>query len=258
MNILPTPDPTQGLFETLLVRDGAPVELDAHLARLSAGLAQLFGTEAPAELSHDVRERARGLALGRLRIVVGAEPEAAVTITTESVDPADVFPGRSRGARLQGVRCDGGLGPHKWADRSGLDAVTGPALPLLFDRGVEVLEASRASIFVAHRWALYTPPADGRILPGIARAGVVAAAAEAGIEVEEKPLTRADLFAADELFLTGSVRGVEPVHSLDGEPLPEVGELGRRTPATQMANRPPRGDRFVIASVAAPWRRSPP
>jgi para-aminobenzoate synthetase/4-amino-4-deoxychorismate lyase len=229
MTTFPAPDHSQGLFETLLVRGGVPVELDAHLARLGASLGALFGTEPPAELAHEVREHARGLALGRLRIVVGAEPEVAVKIASEGVDPDDVFPDQARGARLRGVRCDGGLGPHKWADRSGLDASGGPALlPLLLDGGVEVLEASRANIFIARRGTLFTPATDGRILPGIARAGAIAAAAEAGAGVEEKSLTRADLFTADELFLTGSVRGVEPARSLDGEALPEVGEIGRR------------------------------
>lgn len=228
METLPTPDPSHGLFETLLVREGAPVELDAHLDRLADSLAVLFGTAPPVELAHEVRERARGIELGRLRITVGAEPGAAAAITVESVNPDDVFPDLTHGAHLRAVRCDGGLGAHKWADRDGLSAFSGPELPLLFDHGVEVLEASRANIFVARDWALFTPPADGRVLPGIARAGVIAVAAEAGIEVEEKPLARIDLIGADEVFLTGSVRGVEPALSLDEEPLPGSGEVAAR------------------------------
>lgn len=229
MKTLPAPDPRHGLFETLLVRGGAAVELDAHLERLARSLATLFGAELPAGLADEVREQARELALGRLRITAAAG--APARIATERVDPADLFPAPERGARLQSVRCDGGLGCHKWADRRGLDAVAGPALPLLFDRGTEVLEASRANVFVAHGQALFTPPGDSRILPGIARASVIAVATEAGIRVEQKRLSRADLLRADELFLSGSVRGVEPASSLDGEPLPEIGEIGDRVAA---------------------------
>jgi branched-subunit amino acid aminotransferase/4-amino-4-deoxychorismate lyase len=36
------PDPQQGVFETLLVLNGRPIELDAHLARLEASLKALF------------------------------------------------------------------------------------------------------------------------------------------------------------------------------------------------------------------------
>ncbi len=72
------------------------------------------------------------------------------------------------------------------------------------------------------------PRSTAAILPGTARAAAIAIAREEGIEVTEGRLTRADLFAADEVFLTGSVRGVEPARSLDGAPLPAGEEIGRR------------------------------
>jgi len=249
MKTLPTPDPALGLFETLLVRERAPVELDAHLARLGASLAAVFGTELPAGIAHEARERARELELGRLRIVIGPEPGAAAEIATEVVDPADVFPGPERAVALRCVRCDGGLGPHKWADRRGLDAGDDGTLPLLVDRGLEVLEASRANVFAVNRWRLYTPPADGRLLPGIARAGAIATAVEAGFAVEERRLGPADLRAADEVFLTGSVRGVEPARSLDGEPLPAIGEVGSKVAAR--LRRRWRADRLALAGLGS-------
>src|SRR4051794_28911564 len=112
---LPAPDSGLGLFETLLVLDGEPIELDAHLERLATSLRELFGAEPPAELAEAIAERARGLALGRMRIDV--DPAGAeTTLKTQTVDPADFFPDQRRGAALRSLFADGGLGRHKWAD----------------------------------------------------------------------------------------------------------------------------------------------
>ncbi len=226
MALLPAPDPAQGLFETLLIVDGEPVELDAHLDRLATSLAALFGAELPPGVAGEARGRARGTALGRMRIKVDPDG-AAATLEGEDVDPADFFPSRERGAALRSLSCEGGLGRHKWADRRRLGEVSGGPVVLLVDRG-EVLEAGRANVFVAIGSALFTPADDGRILSGIARRGAIAAAREAGIEVTERAVTQGQLLAAEEVFLTGSVRGVEPARDLDGTPLAGVGPLSRQ------------------------------
>jgi para-aminobenzoate synthetase / 4-amino-4-deoxychorismate lyase len=230
--VLSTPRAALGVFETLLVAAGAPVELGAHLDRLAASAGALYGAELPEGLARRMGERARGLPLGRLRatLVPGAGGLAA-TLAAQPLDPASLFPSWERGAELSSLRHDGGLGFHKWADRSPLSPAPAETVPLLLDRGDEVLEAGRASVFIATEGRLATPPLDGRILPGIARAGAIAAAAEAGIGVEERALRRDDLLAADEVFLTGSVRGVEPARSLDGGPLAAGTELSRRVGA---------------------------
>lgn len=227
MTPLPASDPAHGLFETLLVLDGEPVALAAHLERLAASLATLFGARLPAALADDVAERARGLRLGRMRIVVDGAG-AGATLTTQEVDAADLFPGRNRGVGLRSLPCPGGLGAHKWADRRFLGEARGEPVPLLFDRGDEVLEAGRGNVFAVFGAVLSTPRADGRILPGTARAAAIDVAREEGVEVRERRLAREDLFSADEVFLTGSVRGVEPAASLDGAPLPTGEGLGQR------------------------------
>jgi para-aminobenzoate synthetase / 4-amino-4-deoxychorismate lyase len=229
MKTLPSPDPAQGLFETLLVLDGEPVALDAHLDRLAASLEAQFEAGLPAGLTDRVAAAARGLGLGRLRIMVDAAGRVAAA--AESIDAEDFFPALADGAELRSLVCPGGLGAHKWADRRGLGETRGEPVPLLFDSGDELLEAGRANVFVASEGVLKTPRADGRILPGTARAAVLGLAPEAGVEVEEGRLIRADLFAADEVFLTGSVRGVEPARSLDGAALPGGAEIGRRLAA---------------------------
>ena len=230
MASLPAPDRSLGLFETLLIYAGKPVELDAHMKRLGSSLATLFGAQLPPSLGAAMREHAQGIDLGRMRVTVDSSGGEA-TVATGGVDPADFFPGPRRGASLRSLPCAGGLGPHKWADRRRLGETAGGPVSLLLDRDEEVLEAGRASLFIAHEGVLKTPAADGRILPGIARAGTISAAREAGVPLVEGPLTKDDLLAADEVFLTGSVRGVEPASSLDGEPLPSSGELSRRVGA---------------------------
>ncbi len=98
-----------GLFETLLVLDGKPVELDAHLQRLATSLRELFGAGLPAGLVRAIVERAAGLSLGRMRIDV--DPAGAdATLKAQAVDPADFFPTYEQGATLRSVFADGGLG----------------------------------------------------------------------------------------------------------------------------------------------------
>jgi para-aminobenzoate synthetase/4-amino-4-deoxychorismate lyase len=221
------PDPSQGIFETLLIAAGEPVELEAHLARLEGSLATLFDAGLPARARELVVERSAGIELGRLRLTVvprggGLHHE----VVAGEIDPAVFFPG-SGGAALRGLTLDGGLGAHKWADRTLLEPAEDGAVPLLLDRGDEVLEAGSANVFAVRDGALCTPRADGRILPGIARLGAIEVARAAGATVHERRLGREELLAADEVFLTNAVRGVVPARSLDGGALPEAGEISR-------------------------------
>lgn len=225
------PDRDLGLFETLLVLDGAPVALGEHLDRLGTSADTVFDGALPADAGSRVSEAAAGLELGRLRLTAAPAP-AGIELTThaEAIDAAIHMPDWEQGARLRGFELLGGLGAHKWRDRSALPA-EGGALTLLLDRGGEVLEASRANVFAVRSGALFTPPLDGRVLPGTTRAAVLAIAAEAGVEVTEGKLWREELLGSDEVFLTGSVRGIEPARELDGV------ELGRGEVAPMLASR---------------------
>jgi para-aminobenzoate synthetase / 4-amino-4-deoxychorismate lyase len=228
------PDPSKGVFETMLVLDGLPVELEAHLERLAESVAGLYGKRLPPSTRRTVLGEAAGRRHGKLRVDVapGADGRLAVRAVTAEVDPAIVFPAAAHAARLRSVTVAGGLGPHKWADRRLLDdaeANLPPGeLPLLLDADGSVLEVSRASVFRVRGERIETPPLDGRILPSIARRQVLAAASAEGIDVGETRLTLADLLDGEEAFLSGSVRGVEPVASIDGVEMPPGGELSSR------------------------------
>jgi len=223
----PHADPARGVFETLLVLDGQPIEVDAHLKRLAASVSALFGAELPTEASRSIAEGARQVRRGRLRLtVVPKAGRIETAVSTAEIDAAEVFPPADRGVALRSFVVKGGLGAHKWADRRLLDrfATTAGkgAVPLLLDADSEVLEASRANVFAVRDGTLMTPPADGRIVPGIARRRALELARATGRDVREERLFVDDLLAADEVFLTNSVRGVEPVRSIDGRDVPAV------------------------------------
>lgn len=216
----------------MLVAGGRPVELDAHLARLAASLETLFGEEIPSGTGESVRERAGGIVLGRLRLTVAPGGAGLGTeVVVAEVDPGLVFPAPERAVSLRSLVVEGGLGAHKWVDRTLLEreeAKEPGAVPLLLDGDESVLEASRGHVFLARDGGLATPPADGRILPGIARRRAIEVAGEKGIDVREAKLGLDDLLQADEVFLTGSVRGVEPVRSIDGTAISPAGALSAR------------------------------
>ncbi len=115
----------------------------------------------------------------------------------------------------------GGLGAHKWGDRRLLSALTAECEgdePLLCDLDGLVLEAGRASVFIVEGGPrLTTPPTDGRILPGVTRARVLALARELGYEVATEPIHLARLADAQGVFVTGALGGVEPAR-LVGRP----------------------------------------
>jgi para-aminobenzoate synthetase / 4-amino-4-deoxychorismate lyase len=239
------PDPTLGVFDTSLVVGGEPLELDAHLARLSRSAAALYGEAPPADLAERAAVAASGLQLGRLRLeLVPTSQRLRLAVDSREVDPADLFPTWECGAELRTVPCAGGLGAHKWVDRRRIPALQEGEVPLLLDRD-EALEAGRANLFAVIEGVLVTPPLDGRILPGITRAAAIESAAEAGIEVAERPLSPAELHTAEEVFLTGSIRGIEPTRSLDDAPLPPPTEVGRHLATTLRT-------RWLASSLATP------
>jgi para-aminobenzoate synthetase / 4-amino-4-deoxychorismate lyase len=226
------PDPARGLFETMLVADGRPVRPAAHLDRLAASARAVFDQDLPADLPDAVRSAARPLELGRMRIDIRPEGDGLrFEIAAEPIDPAIFFPAKRNGADLRTIRHPDWAGAHKWADRDWLEskeAELGETVPVILTAEDEVLEAGRANIFVVADGTLATPPVDGRILPGTARASVLELAADLGVPAAERPLHLEDLQRADDLFLTSSLRGIRPVRTLDGEPLKRTDPLVER------------------------------
>lgn len=84
-----------------------------------------------------------------------------------------------------------------------------------------VAECTGDNIFMIKGNALITPPVSAGVLPGITRNTVMALAQKAGYNVEEKLFTRAELYVADEVFLTGTAAEVVPVVKIDDRDVAE-------------------------------------
>jgi branched-chain amino acid aminotransferase len=87
---------------------------------------------------------------------------------------------------------------------------------LMLNHKGEVAECTGDNIFLVNRGVLKTPPTDAGILEGITRGAVIELARAAKIPVQETALTRHDVYAADECFLTGTAAEVVPVVKCDG------------------------------------------
>ncbi|MCC9601853.1 branched-chain-amino-acid transaminase [Stieleria sp. JC731] len=104
---------------------------------------------------------------------------------------------------------------------------------LMLNHKGEVAECTGDNIFIIKNGKLNTPPIEAGILEGITRNAVLELAIEAGIPTTELPMTRHDIYIADECFLTGSAAEVIPAVKLDGR---EIGD-GKVGPITQQLNQ---------------------
>jgi branched-chain amino acid aminotransferase len=87
-----------------------------------------------------------------------------------------------------------------------------------------VSEATGENIFIVRDGEIITPPLSAGPLPGVTRDTIFKIAADLGMTIHEAQLARADLYLADEMFLTGTAAEVTPVREIDermiGEPGP--------------------------------------
>lgn len=211
------PDPGEGIFETLLVRDGSAVDLDLHWARMRSSALLLYKEELASEAGTGIL-KAAGAAEGPCRLRIDFIPGRGITLETTPL------PVLKESVRLVPVTVPGGVGCHKWRDRRLLDALssaTAPATALLVDLDGYVLEATWANVFIAgSNGELATPPNDGRILPGVGREQVLRRFEGEGRLVSERPVSLEELNWSSEVFLVNALRGIVPVAGQAGKRLP--------------------------------------
>jgi para-aminobenzoate synthetase/4-amino-4-deoxychorismate lyase len=193
------------LLESLRWDPGAGYPLlEDHLARL-AGSARHFGfaldeARVRAELARAGRAVTGGVHKVRLRVGRGGEvtveserivPPTAplrVAVAPDPVDPRDPM--------LYHKTTERQVYRSRLASRPDCDEV------LLINRRGELTEATTANLVVLLDGALWTPPLDAGLLPGVMRARLLARG-----ELRERRLTPADLERARAVYLINSVRG---------------------------------------------------
>jgi len=99
---------------------------------------------------------------------------------------------------------------------------------LLLDNEGYVAEGSGENVFLIRDNRIYTPELTS-CLDGITRRTIFTLAEEIGYHVEEKRITRDEVYIADEAFFTGTAAEVVPIRELDGRPIGS----GSRGPITE-------------------------
>lgn len=89
----------------------------------------------------------------------------------------------------------------------------------VFHRGDRVTECAHSNVHIIRNETLITAPTDNLILPGIARAHIIAAANMLGYAVEERPFTVAEMMTADEIMISSAGSFCIAADAIDGIPV---------------------------------------
>lgn len=237
-----------GIFETVLVRDGGPCLLEAHLARLTHS-AQLLDLPAPdlprwrAAVAIAVqRWLADGGDEGVLRLVCSRGRESGTDAVVTAYATIGQLPARVADVRRNGVAAltlDRGLSadgidamPWLLAGAKTLSyAVNMAALRHAERHGAgdvvfvsaegHILEGPRSTVVIATsspdgRTCLLTPPPWYPILRGTTQQALFEVARNKGYDCDYQALKPADLVAAQGVWLVSSITLAARVHTLDG------------------------------------------
>jgi branched-chain amino acid aminotransferase len=222
-----------GVFETILVRDGVPFALARHLARLGRSLTGLgIAGPDPAVLraAVDAVVSASGVptTFSRLRITVtsGAGPfgsergDARPTLVVTLAEGAP-WPVTTSLATVPWVRNErsaiAGLKTTSYAENAIALADArrrGASEAVLADTQGRLCECTGSNVFVVVDGVVHTPSLDTGCLAGITRELVIEWGREL-VEIRESHLGYDVLEAATEVFITSSTRDVHPVTRID-------------------------------------------
>ncbi len=108
------------------------------------------------------------------------------------------------------------------ATQSAVDHQAGEAI---LHRGEYVMEGATSNVFAVVEGQVRTPELTPKILPGVTRKLVLKLMHDHSMACQEGPLTVSELRRAEEVWVTGSTRGVMPVVTLDTQPVGD-GNIG--------------------------------
>ena len=86
----------------------------------------------------------------------------------------------------------------------------------MLDPSGYVSEGSGENIFIYSKEKLHTPTLSSSNLDGITRDAVIKICKELDIKIEERNITRDELYIAEEVFLSGTAAEITPVREIDG------------------------------------------
>ena len=238
-----------GIYEVIRTYKGQPFELEAHLARLdrSAAALDLIQPYSRIEWTNHILEGIRRAAYPEAKIYMqltrgvaprdhaySADLAPTVVMTVRELHPL------SRSVQADGVEamtiedirwghCDiksvnllGNVLARQQAKRAQVFEA------ILVKEG-SITEGAVSNVMVVRGGTVMTAPEGPRILSGVTRAVVLGLARKEGLPVQECCITQADLYGADEVFLTGTTVEVLAVVRVDGKVIKD----GRPGPITQ-------------------------
>ena len=236
-----------GVYTTLRLYAGEPLDLSAHFQRLAKHAATLDLPLVKTEV--EFREIARHLASendlagtdGRMRITItrGGGPDTPLPLShLETIEPTVLVTltgigdehDRWRKEGISVITLDASFARGNFPELKTLNSLAtiralrrataaGCQEAILTDPAGSLLEGAISNLFLVSSGNLLTPVCTGGFLPGRTRERILDIAAGEGITVREKQLDRRHLEAACEVFLASSVREVLPVVSIDGRPV---------------------------------------
>ena len=248
-----------GVFEGLRIYSGKVFRLGEHIQRLyeSARAIWLEIPMTPDEMADAINETVakNGLSDGYVRAVITrgsgtlgldpnrcSNPQVIIIADTITLYPQEFYDNgleivtvsviRNHPAALSARVKSLNYLNNILAKIEGLQA--GCVEALMLNHKGEVAECTGDNIFIVRGGRLLTPPLEAGILEGITRDEVIRLGRRSGLDVQEVPFTKHDVYIADECFLTGTaaeVIGVVKVDSRtigDGTPGPITRDLMQR------------------------------
>lgn len=232
-------------FEVMRTYDGRAFHQDQHLARLAGSCDRLripmpIGVDELAARVQRTVDAARvelhmpdcyvrvtvTRGVGPLGIRLPSEPKPSVLVYALPLDPPPpavyehgievglVHVGRA----TDGTSAAGAKTSNYLTSVLALDEVhkRGAQEAIVVGAQGELIEGATSNLFIVRGGALETPPLSSGILAGITRAAILELADELHIPRREQSISSADLYAADEAFITSTVRELVPVVRADG------------------------------------------
>ena len=227
-----------GVFETLRIYNGKPFLFDRHIGRLSHGLGSLFIGDkySFSEYLEHTREliEKNTVTEGVLRIQATRGPGKRGYSTTGNYDPTvlislhvapnvdlnnvlpvklatstQILSDHDPFSTLKTTNKLANIVALREAEKAGRDDA------LLTNQTGNITEASGSNVFWTKDNTLFTPPVSSGCLSGITRGMILELAIALKLPTSQQDITPTELGNAESVFLTNSVREIQPVIQID-------------------------------------------